>query len=162
VLNFPGVVYDLTEPTFPSEVASTPVAITFNLAASGTAISDMRLYLSDDSAFQGSADEGLERAFMQYAPSGSLWLGGLSLPSGSVERIPQTVPGSPNVYRQDGGNALVGQDDQNSSEFIYLNVVVPLGTPFGQYGVCGSGLLRLSLIFNYWNNDFILQFGDLG
>jgi hypothetical protein len=122
----------------------------------------MRLYLSDDSAFQGSADEGLERAFMQYAPSGSLWLGGLSLPSGSVERIPQTVPGSPNVYRQDGGNALVGQDDQNSSEFIYLNVVVPLGTPFGQYGVCGSGLLRLSLIFNYWNNDFILQFGDLG
>lgn len=162
VLEFPGVVYDLTEPTFPSEVASTPVAITFNLAASGTAISDMKLYLSDDSAFQASSDVGLDRAFMQFAPSGSLWRGGLTLPSGSVARIPTNVPQEQNIFRQDGANALVGQDDQNSSEFIYLNVVVPLGTPFGEYGVCGSGLLRLSLIFNYWNNDFILQFGDIG
>jgi len=159
-LLFEGVQFDLTDDTFDSEIVSKTAAITFNLAASGTAISDLRLYLVDDSAFQASQDQGLDRAFMQYAPSGSFWGFNLSLPSGSVERIPTTVPATQNVFRQDGSNALVGEDDLNSSEFVYLNVVVPLGTPLGAFGVCGSGLLRLGLVFNYWSNDFILEFGD--
>jgi hypothetical protein len=70
------------------------------------------------------------------------------------------VPTKQNVFRQDRTPGLVGEDDLNSSEFVYLNIVVPLGSPLGAYGVCGSGLLRLGLVFNYWNNDFILTFGD--
>ena len=159
-LIFEEVRFDLTNLPLPSHVESKVAAITFNLAASGTAISDLRLYLVDDSAFQASQDEGLDRGFMQYAPSGSLWLPNLTLPSGSVARIPLTVPTASNVRRQDGAQALVGQDDQNSSEFVYLNIVLPLGTPLGAFGVCGSGLLRLGLLFNFWSNDFILQFGD--
>lgn len=159
-LIFENVQFDLTGDSFQSEVASKPAAITFNLAASGTGVGDLRLYLADDSAFQASQDQGLDRGFMQYAPSGSLWKFNLTLPSGSVERIPTTVPATQNVFRQDGSNALVGEDDQNSSEFVYLNVVVPLGTPLGVFGACGSGLLRLGLVFNYWSNDFILEFGD--
>ncbi len=159
VLIFENTKFDVTGSTFSSHVASKPTAITFNLNASGTAISDMRLYLVDDSAFQASKDVGLDRAFMQYAPSGSLWRYNLTLPSGSVQRMPLVVPPQQNVFRQDRGNALVGQDDSNSSEFIYLNVVIPLGTWFGTYGVCGSGLLRLGLVFNYWANDWILEFG---
>lgn len=162
VLMFENTKFDLTSTPFQSELVSKVTAITFNLAASGTAISDLRLYLVDDSAFQASQDQGLDRAFMQYAPSGSQWLPNLTLPSGSVEKIPFTVPANQNVFRQDGANALVGEDDQNSSEFVYLNIVVPLGTPFGSFGVCGSGILRLGLVFNYWNNDFILEFGDIG
>lgn len=158
-LLFEGVRFNLTDLPLPSHVASKPTAITFNLAASGTAISDMRLYLVDDSAFQASQDQGLDRGFMQYAPSGSLWRYNLSLPSGSVSRIPRTVPIAQNVFRQDKGNALVGEDDFNSSEFVYLNVVIPLGTPLGSYGVCGSGILRLRLVFNYWDNSFLLNFG---
>ena len=129
-------------------------------AASGTAISDLRLYLVDDSAFQASQDQGLDRGFMQYAPSGGLWLPNLILPSGAVRRVPRIVPTIPNIHRQDGAQGLVGEDDGNSSEFIYLNIVIPLGTPLGAFGVCGSGILRLGLVFNYWSNDFILQFGD--
>lgn len=158
-LLFENVRFNLTSLPLPSHVASKPTTITFNLAASGTAISDMRLYLVDDSAFQASRDQGLDRSFMQFAPSGSLWRYNLTLPSGSVSRISTTVPLNQNVFRQDGGHALIGQDDINSSEFIYLNVVVPLGTPLGSYGACGSGLLRLRLVFNFWDNGFLLQFG---
>jgi len=160
-LEFESTKFDLTLPTLESHLESKVTAISFNLAASGTAISDMRLFLVDDSAFQGSSDEGLDRAFMQYAVSGE-WLPLATMPSGANDRIPLTVPDVQNVFRQNGGNALVGQDDQNSSQFVYLNIVLPLGTPLGAYGVCGSGLLRLGLVFNYWSNDFILQFGDVG
>lgn len=155
-LIFEDVKFDLTNLPLPSHLASKVTAITFNLAASGTAISDLRLYLVDDSAFQASRDEGLDRGFMQYAPSGSLWRPNLLLPSGSVQRLPTVVPTLPNVRRQDGGQALVGEDDSNSSEFVYLNIVLPLGTPLGPFGVCGSGLLRLALVFNYWSNAFMI------
>ena len=158
-LLFSGVKFDLTQSTFPSHVASDVTAITFNLAASGTAISDLRLYLVSDSAFQASQDRGLDRGFVQFASSGS-WLINPLLPSGAVSRMSTTVPTKQNVFRQDGNPGLVGQDDLNSSQFVYMNVVIPLGTPFKTYGICGSGLLRFGLIFNYWNNDFILQFGD--
>lgn len=159
-LIFEDVQFDLTNPPTPSHIASRVAAITFNLAASGTAISDLRLYLVNDSAFQASRDQGLDPGFMQFAPSGSLWLSNIVLESGAVARVPNTIPSVPNVRRQDGGAALVGQDDLNSSEFVYLNIVLPLGHPLGVFGVCGSGLLRLALVFNYWSNAFMLQFGQ--
>lgn len=162
VLVFEQVKFDLTDPPLPSHLESKVAAITFNIANSGTAVSDMRLFVVDDSAFQGSSDEGLDRAFVQYATSGSFWAYMGTMPSGSVDRMPLSVPAFPNVFRQNGDNALVGQDDLNSSEFVYLNIVVPLGTPLGEYGVCGSGLLRFGLVFSYWCNDFILEFGDVG
>lgn len=158
-LLFEETKFDLTTLPVPSHLASKPTAITFNLAASGTAISDLRLFLTDDSAFQASQDQGLDRAFMQYAPSGSIWRYNLSLPSGSVARMPTTVPSRQNVFRQDGTAGILEQDDLNSSEFVYLNIVIPLGTPLGSFGVCGSGLLRLALVFNYWLNDLYHQFG---
>lgn len=159
ILLFEETKFDLSLGDLPSHLESKVAAITINLAASGTAISDMRLFLTDDSAFQGSSDEGLDRAFMQYSASGE-WLPFSTMPSGANDRIPLTVPLTQNVFRQDGAPALVGEDDQNSSEFVYLNIILPLGTPLGSYGACGSGLLRLALVFNYWSNDFILEFGD--
>jgi len=150
--------FDLTGDSFASHLDSRPVAITFNLANSGVAISDMRLYLSDDSAFQGSSDQGLDRGFVQMAASGSNWFYDFRMPSGSAPRLPLTIPSDANIRRQDGAGGLAGQDDLNSSEFVYLNVILPLGTPFGTYGACGSGLLRLSLVYNFWPNDFLLEF----
>lgn len=159
-LIFEDTKIDLTQLPLASHLESKVTAITFNVANSGTGISDLRLFLADDSAFQGSADEGLDRAFIQFSPSGSNWLPGVEMPSGSVSRLSLTVPANQNVFRQDGTPSLVGQEDKDSSEFVYLNIVLPLGSPLGQYGACGSGLLRLGLVFNYWCNDFILQFGD--
>lgn len=162
LLIFEDCTFDLTDPPLPSHLESKVAAITINVAQSGTGMSDMRLFLADDTAFQGSSDQGLDRAFVQYATSGSYWAYNGVLPSGAVDRIPLTVPATANVRRQDGGNALVGQDDSNSSEFIYMNAVIPLGTPLGNFGACGSGLLRFALVFNYWCGDFILEFGDIG
>jgi hypothetical protein len=158
VLLFENIQFDLTDPPLPSHIESKVAAITFNVANSGTAISDLRLFLLDDSAFQGSSDQGLDRAFVQYATSGNFWAYRGTIPSGAADRLPFTVPIVQNVYREDGTAGLVGQEDQNSSEFVYLNLVVPLGTPLGQYGVCGSGLLRFGLVFNYWCNDFTISF----
>jgi len=157
IINFAGTKFDLTNGA-PDHLASIPSVITFNLAASGTAISDIKLYLVNDSVFQASADEGLDRGFMQFAPSGSSWLPNTSMPSGAFPKLTTIIPSQANVFRQDGTAGLVAQDDQNSSEFVYLNVVIPLGTPLGSYGVCGSGFLRLGIQFNYWCNDFLLQF----
>jgi len=161
-LIFEDTQFNLTQTPLPSHLESKVTAITFNLATSGTAISDLKLFVIDDSAFQGSADEGLDRGFVQYATSGSSWQPNATMPSGAVDPLPLTVPNSQNVFRADGLPGLVGQDDVNSSEFVYLNAVIPLGSPLGEYGVCGSGALRLSLVFNYWCNDFILEFGDNG
>jgi hypothetical protein len=160
ILMFEETQFDLTNPPLPSHLESKVAAITFNVANSGTAISDLRLFVVDDSAFQGSADQGLDRAFVQFATSGSFWAYQGIMPSGAVDRLSFIVPTLQNVFRQDGKPGLVGQDDGNSSEFVYLNIVIPLGTPLGQYGVCGSGLLRFGLVFNFWCNDFILEFGD--
>jgi len=162
ILVFGGTKFDFTGDDPASELASSVAAITINVANSGVGVSDIKLYLVQDTVFQASKDEGLDPGFLQFATSGSFWAHKGLLPSGAGTQMTTAIPALQNVFRQDGGNALVGQDDSNSSEFIYMNVVLPLGTPLGSYGVCGSGLLRLGLIFNYWCNDFILSFGDPG
>jgi hypothetical protein len=96
---------------------------------------------------------------MQFAPSGSNWRFNLEMPSGIFSRLTTSIPTFQNVFRQDGSNGLLAEDDANSSEFIYLNIVIPLGHPLGSYGVCGSGLLRFGLVFNYYSNAFALGFG---
>lgn len=156
-LNFNEAKFSIVNGSPPSHVATKPSVITFNLAASGTAISDMKLFLRDDSALNGSQNVGLDPAFVQLATSGD-WLPNSSLPSGAAIKISSTIPETQNVFRQDGGVALVGQDDQNSSEFCYLNLIVPYGFPFGNYGACGSGSLKFGLLFSYWSNEFILNF----
>lgn len=159
-LIFEETKFDLTSTS--SHLESKPAAITFMIVNSGVGVSNMKLYLVNDSALQGSVDEGLDRGFVQFIGSGNYWAYNGTLPSGAAPRMTTTVPITQNIHRQDGGNALVGNDDLNSSEFIYMNLVLPLGSPLGTYGVCGSGLLRMGLFFDYWPNDFILQFGDIG
>lgn len=158
-LMFEDTQFDLSQGSLPSHLASKPIAITFNLAASGTAISDLRLFLTDDSVFQACRDRGLDSGFVQFAPSGSNWRYNLTMPSGIFQRLSTTLPTYQNIHRQDGDNGLLFQDAQNSSEFVYLNVILPLGTPLGTFGVCGSGLLRFGLVFNYWTNASLLNFG---
>lgn len=157
-LVFEGTKFDITDNNPPSHLASKPACITFNMGNSGVAISDMRLFLIDDSALKPGIWNHVGQAFLQYAPSGNLWLPHVPMPSGAFQRLTTSIPTSRNVSRQDGTAGLVGQDDLNSSEFVYLNLILPLGFPLGEFGVCGSGLLRFGLIFNYWSNDFLLTF----
>ena len=157
-LLFEGVKFDLTTSPFASHVASKPACITFNMANSGVGVSDLGLFIIDDSALRPGIWNNVGAAFVQYAPSGSLWMYNLTMPSGHYPMLTTSIPSSQNVFRQDGTGALAGQDDLNSSEFVYLNLILPLGFPLGAFGVCGSGLLRFGLVFNYWSNDYLLSF----
>lgn len=159
-LNFRGPTFEIFNGIIPSHTVTGTQVLTINLANSGVAISDMRLYLADDTALTIPADSvGQDPAFVQFTTN-SAWQQNLSMPSGTGTRMSLVVPSEPNVLRQDGANLLAGQDDRNSSEFIYMNAVVPWGFPFGSFGACGSGILRFTLLFNYYSNDFILEFGD--
>lgn len=157
-LVFEGTKFDLTSSPYASHLASKPACITFNLANSGVAVSDMSLFLIDASALRVGIWNNCGSGFIQIAPSGSTWRHNLSMPSGSYPVLTTAIPSLPNIKRQDGTAGLTGQDDLNSSEFVYLNLVLPLGFPFGSFGVCGSGLLRFALVYNYWSNDFLLSF----
>lgn len=157
-LLFEGTKFDLTTQPFASHLASKPACITFNMANSGVGVSDLSLFLIDDSSLQAGIWNNCGPGFVQIAPSGALWRYNLQMPSGHYPRLTTAIPSSPNVTRQDGAAGLVGQDDLNSSEFVYLNLILPLGFPFGGFGVCGSGLLRFGLVFNYFSNDYLLSF----
>lgn len=157
-LLFEGTKFDLTQTPYASHLASKPACITLNMANSGVGVSDMSLFLIDDSALKPGIWNDVGSGFIQIHNGGNAWLYGLTMPSGSYPTLTTDIPSYPNIRRQDGTPGLVGQDDLNSSEFIYLNLVLPLGFPFGSFGVCGSGLLRFGLVFNYFSNDYLLSF----
>jgi hypothetical protein len=157
-LLFEGTKFDLTSLPLPPYLESKPACLTFNLANSGVAISDLKLFLIDDSALRVGVWYGVGSGLVQVKQGGSNWLYNLTMPSGSNPVLTTSIPSLPNVRRQDGTWALAGQSDSDSSEFIYLNLILPLGFPLGSFGVCGSGLLRFGLVFNYWSNDYLLSF----
>lgn len=148
VLMFQGVKFNVSQPV--SHISSKVHAITLRLATSGLAISDIKLFLSNGSALSGSLDYGLDPIRMQFAVSG-IWQPNTIWPSGITQEIPQLIPTFPNVFRQDGFNGMNGNQDIDSSQFIYLNLIVPLGFPLGNFGICGSGLVRMGFIYDYFN-----------
>ncbi len=152
-LEFKGLRFNSSSPK--SHDISKVASIIISLGSSGVAISDMRLYLKDDSALNYSKDSGLDPAFVQATFSG-VWQPNCTLPSGAGIRLSKVVPILPNIKRQDGGNALIKQDDDNVSQYIYCNIVAPWGGKLGSYGVCGSGALTLNLSFSYWDSMYLL------
>jgi hypothetical protein len=148
-LVFQGTKFDIVNGVLVSEQASKVAALTIHLDTSGVAIGNMKMFLRDDSALRASVDQGLDPAFVQMGASGT-WNPTLTLASGAAPRLSTTIPSFPNIKRQDGAASLEGTNDFESSEFIYMNVVIPFGTPLGSFGVCGSGALRFGLSFDYF------------
>ncbi len=131
-----------------SHLNSRVSALVLRMATSGARLSDVRAFLSQGSALSGSRDVGLDPAIIQYAASG-IWQPNPIWTSGIVPRLPSVVPSTPNLFRQDGVNRIDGNDDADVSQFMYLNLIVPFGYPLGTYGVCGSGLLRMGIVYDY-------------
>jgi hypothetical protein len=154
---FEGTKFDITDINPPSHLESKPMCITVNIENSGVGVSELSLFLIDDSALKPGIWNHVGPAFIQVSPSGNNWMYNLAMPSGAFSRLTTLAPGT-TISRQDGTSALAGQDDLNSSEFVYLNLILPLGFPLGNFGVCGSGLLRFGLTFSYWSNEFLLSF----
>lgn len=147
-LVFENLKFNVSIPT--SDVSSKVTAIIVRMAnaSAGGAIYNMRLYLAQASALSGSLSYGLDPAIVQYAVSG-VWQPNPIWPSGITTRLPQLVPTTPNLFRQDGAPFINANQDADVSQFVYLNVVIPNGFPPGRYGIIGSGLLRPALIFDY-------------
>jgi len=154
-LLFPGTKINLADVT-QDYIATTPVAIIARIETTdNTSISNLRFHLREDTAITIPAESvGLPPGFVQFASSG-VWQPNCVLPSGAVTRLEKTRNpfGPANVYRQDGGPVIVGADDTNVSEFIYLNLILPVGFPLGVFGICGSGSLRFGLAFDYFLKD---------
>jgi len=116
------------------------------LQASGlSAVYNMRLWLPSGS---GTAI-GLPGASLQFVTSG-VWVPNMSFPSGFGQAFLSTLPTQFNVRRIDGRAELVSFNDQNVSEWIYMRLFLDANFPVGTYGVCGSGLLRPRLTFDFY------------
>jgi hypothetical protein len=148
-LHFRGTKFTVVDGNPPSHIESSVSAFTVNLRSSGVGIANMKLFLRDDSALRVSMDQGLDPAIVQMSANG-LWVPGFTMPSGSYTQLTTAVPSIQNIYRQNGDSGLEGTDDINSSQFVYLNIIIPFGTPLGEFGICGSGALRLGLAFDYF------------
>lgn len=159
-LNFKGTKFNLIDnPLAQSHLASTPSALVIVLQSSGVAISNIKIHLTEDQALNRPAlDRGLDPAFVQYTVSG-IWQPNCVLPSGAGTKMSKSIPLLANVMRQDGHFGLLGEDDRNVSQFIYINIVIPWGFPFDTFGICGSGFLRFGISYDYWFNDYMLEFG---
>lgn len=145
-LYFENVKFNPNSPV--SEVNSKVAALVLRMATSGARLSDLKLFLSQGSALSGSLNVGLDPAIVQYAASG-VWQPNPIWTSGITSRLSSTVPSVPNLFRQDGENKIDGNGDVDASQFMYLNLVVPMGYPLGTYGICGSGLLRFGVVYDY-------------
>ncbi len=116
------------------------------LQASGlSAVYNMRLWLPSGSgtAIASSA------ASLQFITSG-VWIPNLSFPSGFGQVMLTSLPTQFNLRRIDGQSALVSFNDANVSEWIYMRLFLDRDFPVGTYGICGSGLLRPRLTFDFY------------
>jgi hypothetical protein len=147
-LQFEGTSFDVASQ--PSHIESKVTAVSISLGTSGVAISNMRVYLKDDSGLLASKDQGLDPAIIQYTASG-IWQPNAVLPSGIAPKLSTVIPVNPNLSRHDGFAGLEGQDDVNASQYAYMNVLIPFGAPLGTYGICGSGRISIGLTFDYFD-----------
>ncbi len=144
-LTFDGVTFENNN-GFPSEVVSKTSVFNINNVVSGLVINNMKVYNNINTVNQFSNGEPV---LLQYVTSG-VWLPGLTMGSGSFSLMPTSVPDNQNLFRQDGNASLVAVNDDNVSQYIYMSLVVPFGHSLGLFGVCGSGLLQVSVIFDYF------------
>ena len=116
------------------------------LQASGlSAVYNMRLWIPSGS---GTAIN-TTGASLQFITSG-VWVPNLSFPSGFGQTFLSTLPTQFNLRRIDGRAELLSFNDANVSEWIYMRLFLDRDFPVGTYGICGSGLLRPRLTFDFY------------
>ncbi len=116
------------------------------LQASGlTRISNMKLWIP---AGSGTVTD-LPGAHLEFQTIGA-WVPNLSFPSGTGQAFRDELPSQFNLRRFDGAAELVSFNDENVSEFVYMRLFLDADFPLGDFGICGSGLLRIRLTFDFY------------
>jgi hypothetical protein len=117
------------------------------LQASGlNAVYNMKLWIPTGS---GSVLDDLPGVHLEFQTSGVL-VPNLSLPSGAGQEFLRDLPSQFNVRRIDGQAELTSFNNDNVSEWIYMRMFVDAQLPVGTYGICGSGVLRPRLTFDFY------------
>jgi hypothetical protein len=136
------------EPFVGSDVAVINVSVPNfgELQASGlNAVYNMRLWIPSGS---GTVTD-LPGVHLEFQTSGA-WVPNLNFPSGAGQEFLGTLPTQFNLRRFDGLNELLSFNDENVSEFVYMRLFLDADFPLGDFGICGSGLLRPRLTFDFY------------
>jgi hypothetical protein len=149
-LTFNNLRLDLNsnDPFVGSDVAVINVSVPNfgELQASGlTAVYNMKLWLP---AGSGTILD-LPGSHLEFQTSGA-WVPNLSFPSGAGQEFLDTLPTQFNLQRFDGRGELISFNDENVSEFVYMRLFLDADFPLGDFGICGSGLLRPRLSFDFY------------
>lgn len=156
---WPNTTLNLIDSSNKDYIQSTPVAFILRASNSGFGISDIKPYIIDDSALEIPRQTfAIPSGFVQYTISGQ-WLPFCQLPSGAGTILRKnfiTFPFQfPGAYRADGAGGLTGEQDSDVSQYVYMNLILPNGFPFGTYGILGSGLLRLGFLYSYFDYSYL-------
>lgn len=136
------------QPYASSDVAVINIAVPNmgELQSSGlNAIYNMKLWIPTGS---GTVIE-TPGAHLEFFTSG-VWVPNVSFPSGHGQQFQSTLPSQFNVRRQNGNAEIEGYEDTQVSEYIYMRLFLDERFPVGTFGICGSGLLRLRLTYDFF------------
>lgn len=117
-----------------------------DLQSSGiSTITNFRLWLP---AGSGTVLD-LPGSHLQFQTSG-VWVPNFTFPSGAGQQFQDTIPSQFNIRRIDGIPGITSFNDANVSEWIYMRLFLDASFPVGTYGICGSGLLRIRLTYDFY------------
>jgi len=117
---------------------SNPIVVTFRNTTSGTLVNNMKIWLTDISAFAGVSGWNVAQHI------DSVWLPNLVLPSGSGT-VGQTLAAASSILRSDTGANVSGEVvnttdlsyEPDISQYIYLSFATDSNFTKGNYGPTG-------------------------
>lgn len=136
------------EPYASSDVAVVNVSIPNfgSLQASGlSTVYNFRLWVPTGS---GSVID-TPGSHLEFFTSG-VWVPNVDFPSGHGQTFSRTLPSQFNLRRYDGNAEITSYSDTQVSEYIYMRLFLDERFPVGTFGVCGSGLLRPRLTYDFY------------
>lgn len=138
-LQFRNLEKDFTNGLTPTY--TTTEVITFRSNNQRFFLTNLRFWLSSGTA--------ITSGHLTFAASGAWWPN-VTNTSGYNPVISTSVPGSQNVYRQDGNSSIFSEGDPDVSQFIYLGLSIPSGHFMGRFGKGGFGNLSLKMTYDYF------------
>ena len=138
----------VSEPFVGSDVAVMNISVSNmgELQASGlSAVYNMKLWIP---AGSGSIID-TPGSHLEFFTSG-LWVPNVDFPSGHGQSFLRTLPTQFNVRQHDGRAELTSYSDEETSDYIYMRMFLDSDFPLGTFGVCGSGILRPRLTFDFY------------
>lgn len=117
------------------------------LISSGVStVNNFRLWMPQGS---GTVTD-LDGISIQYKLYNNWQNSSIVFPSGAGEVFSGIQPTTYNITRIDGSHEITNYNDQNVSQWIYLRAFLDQEFPVGSYGICGSGLIRLRLTYDFY------------